>query len=78
MEDGDSLRGTYKGAVTLVSGKYALGERLGIYPGPVAAVIEKELGREVYGLVRGTGISWQFGRSRGPSIGIPVWQRLSK
>jgi len=66
MEDGDSLRGTYKGAVTLVSGKYALVENaLEFTLVPWRPVIEKELGREVYGLVRGSGISWQFGRSRG-------------
>ena len=71
MEDGDSVRGTYKGAVTLVSGKYALVENSREFTlVPWRPVIEKELGREVAGLVRGTGISWQFGRSRGPSIGM--------
>jgi len=71
MEDGDTVRGTYKGAVTLVSGKYALVENSREFTlVPWRPVIEKELGREVYGLVRGTGISWEFGRSRGPSIGM--------
>jgi type IV secretory pathway VirD2 relaxase len=71
MEDGDTVRGTYKGAVTLVSGKYALVENSREFTlVPWRPVIEKELRREVSGLVRGTGISWQFGRSRGPSIGM--------
>jgi hypothetical protein len=33
-------------------------------------VIERELGRQVSGLVRGDGISWELGRQRGLGIGM--------
>lgn len=71
MEDGDTVRGTYKGAVTLVSGKFALVENsLEFTLVPWRPVIEKRLGKEVTGLVRGAGVSWEFGRTRGLGIGM--------
>jgi hypothetical protein len=33
-------------------------------------VIERELGRQVSGLVRGDGISWELDRQRGLGIGM--------
>ncbi|WP_421708587.1 DUF3363 domain-containing protein [Algihabitans sp.] len=33
-------------------------------------VIENALGRQVSGLIRGSGISWEFGRKRGPGTGV--------
>ncbi len=35
---------------------------------PWRALIEKEIGREVGGLIRGDGISWELGRQRGLGI----------
>lgn len=37
---------------------------------PWRPVIERELGREIAGLVRGNDISWEFGRKR--SLGISI------
>jgi hypothetical protein len=35
---------------------------------PWRAVIEKDIGREVIGIMRGTDVSWQLGRMRGLGI----------
>jgi hypothetical protein len=35
---------------------------------PWCPVIEKEIGREVMGVARGTDVSWQFGRRLGLEI----------
>lgn len=70
-ENGARIRGTYRGAVQLASGKYALVERSKEFTlVPWRPVLEKELGRQVAGVMRGSGISWTFGRQRGPSIGM--------
>ena len=70
-EDGERITGRYKGAVELVSGKYALIERSRDFTlVPWRPVIERELGRTISGIVRGDGISWEIGRSRGPGIGM--------
>jgi len=70
-ENGERISGTYRQSVQLVSGKYALVERSREFTlVPWRPVIEKQLGRQVAGLVRGDGISWEFGRKRGPSIGM--------
>ena len=68
-KDGERITGRYKGAVELVSGKYALVENAREFTlVPWRPVIEKELGRTVSGLVRGDGISWEVGRRLG--IGV--------
>jgi hypothetical protein len=70
-ENGERISGTYRQPVQLVSGKYALVERSREFTlVPWRPVIEKALGRQVSGLVRGEGISWEFGRKRGLGIGI--------
>jgi len=70
-ENGERVSGIYRQSVQLVSGKYALVERSREFTlVPWRPVIEKALGRQVSGLVRGEGISWEFGRKRGPSIGM--------
>ena len=70
-ESGQRVSGTYRQSVQLVSGKYALVERSHEFTlVPWRPVIEKALGRQVAGLVRGNGISWDFGRKRGPGIGL--------
>jgi hypothetical protein len=39
--------------------------------GPWRPVLERQLGREISGIVRSSGsISWTFGRERGPEIGM--------
>ena len=53
------------------SGKYALVERSREFTlVPWRPVIEKELGKQVAGLIRGDGISWELGRQRGLGIGM--------
>ncbi|NIA72045.1 relaxase/mobilization nuclease and DUF3363 domain-containing protein [Pelagibius litoralis] len=70
-ESGDRISGTYRQSVQLVSGKYALVERSKEFTlVPWRPVIEKTLGRQVSGFVRGSGISWELGRKRGPGIGM--------
>ena len=67
----ERISGTYRQSVQLVSGKYALVERSREFTlVPWRPVIDKALGRQVSGLVRGGGISWDFGRKRGASIGM--------
>ena len=70
-ESGERISGTYRQSVQLVSGKYALVERSREFTlVPWRPVIEKELGKQVAGLVRGDGISWELGRQRGIGIGM--------
>jgi hypothetical protein len=54
--DGERIYGTFKETVQLSSGKYALIENSRLVPW--RPVIERQLGKEVAGLVRGTDISW--------------------
>jgi hypothetical protein len=69
--NGQRVTGTYHESVQLVSGKFAMVEKSREFTlVPWRPVIEKELGRSVSGLVQDGGISWEFGRTRGPSIGI--------
>ncbi len=66
---GDTIRGTYREAVQLASGRYALVENAQEFTlVPWRPVIERSLGREVVGLVTHGGISWQIGRDRGLGI----------
>jgi len=71
MAEGERITGTYKQAIELVSGKYALVENAYEFTlVPWRPVIEKELGRQVTGIMRGDGISWEFGLKRGLGIGL--------
>jgi type IV secretory pathway VirD2 relaxase len=66
---GETIRGTYREAVQLASGRYALVENAQEFTlAPWRPVIERSLGREVVGLVTDGGISWQIGRDRGLGI----------
>jgi len=71
-QDGEYISGRYKSAVDLVSGKYALVEMrsLEFTLVPWRPVIEKELGRNVAGIMHGDGISWEMGRRREIGIGM--------
>ncbi len=70
-KDGERIYGTFKETVQLASGKYALIENSCEFTlVPWRPIIERELGREVAGLVRGNDISWEFGRKR--SLGISL------
>jgi type IV secretory pathway VirD2 relaxase len=59
--DGAVVRGTYRRAITLASGKFAViqsGDHFTIVQW--RDILERFRGREVTGLVRGTGVSWQL------------------
>ena len=64
--DGETVRGTFTETVQLASGKFALVENAHEFTlVPWRPVIERQLGREVTGIVEGGSISWQMGRKRG-------------
>ena len=69
IEDGQTIRGKLIGSAQLASGRFAMiDDGLGFSLVPWRPVIEKEIGREVLGVMRGDDISWQFGRKRGLGI----------
>lgn len=68
-EDGEQVRGTYRRAIMLTSGRYAmLDDGMCFSLVPWRPVIEPKLGQELSATVRGGGVSWEVGRQRGPSI----------
>jgi type IV secretory pathway VirD2 relaxase len=63
--DGSVVRGTYRRAITLASGKFAVIQRDEHFTlVPWRAILERHRGREVVGIVRGIGVSWQLGMQR--------------
>jgi type IV secretory pathway VirD2 relaxase len=69
--EGERISGTYRGALQLASGKFAIVEKSREFTlVPWRSVIEKELGRQVSGLMQDGGISWELGRARGLGISI--------
>ena len=69
MREGAIVRGTYRRAITLASGKFAVIQRDEHFTlVPWRAILERHRGREVVGVVRGKGVSWQLGRQRNRGI----------
>jgi hypothetical protein len=69
LGEGERVRGTYRRALDLSSGRYALIESAHEFTlVPWRPVLERELGREVNGVVRGRGVSWLFDRERDLSL----------
>ena len=69
IEDGQTIRGRLIGSAQLASGRFAMiDDGLGFSLVPWRPVIEKEIGREVIGVMRGTDVSWQLGRKLGLGI----------
>ena len=67
--DGDRIAGVYLRRVDLASGRFALvedGRQFSLVPW--RPVIDRQLGREVLGVVRGDDISWVLGRDRGLAL----------
>jgi hypothetical protein len=64
---GDHLAGVYRRRVTLASGRFAMIDNgLGFQLVPWRPALEKELGREVRGVIAPGGhVDWNFGRKRG-------------
>jgi type IV secretory pathway VirD2 relaxase len=70
LGDGDRISGIYRRRLALASGRFALiddGKQFVLVPW--REVMERRLGRSVSGVLRSGGVSWSFGRERGPSIG---------
>jgi hypothetical protein len=67
--DGESVSGKFTGTVQLSSGKFAVVEQCHEFTlVPWRPVIDRQLGREVSGIVQGGSVSWQLGRQRGLSL----------
>jgi type IV secretory pathway VirD2 relaxase len=67
--DGETISGTFIGTVQLSSGKFAIVEKGHEFTlVPWRPVIDRQLGREISGIVRGGSVSWQMGRQKGLEI----------
>ena len=67
--DGETVSGKFTGTVQLSSGKFAMVEQSHEFTlVPWRPVIDRQLGREVSGIVQGGSVSWQLGRRRGLGI----------
>jgi hypothetical protein len=67
--DGETVSGKFTGTVQLSSGKFAIVEKSHEFTlVPWRPVIDRQLGREVMGVVQGGSVSWQLGRQRGLGI----------
>lgn len=67
--NGESISGKFTGTAQLSSGKFAVVEKSHEFTlVPWRPVIDRQLGREVMGVVQGGSVSWQLGRSRGLGI----------
>lgn len=68
-QEGQRVTGIYRRSVMLASGRYAvLEDGKGFSLVPWKPVIEQRLGQQLAATIRGSAVSWEFGRSRG--IGI--------
>src|SRR6185312_14438311 len=66
---GGQIEGVYREPLQLVSGKFAVIEKARDFTlVPWRPVLDRELGKNVRGMMRGDAISWTLGRSRGQSI----------
>src|SRR5690606_14833319 len=65
-KDGETVSGKFTGTVQLSSGKFAVVEKSHEFTLVTwRPVIDRQLGREVTGVVQGGSVSWQLGRQRG-------------
>ncbi|WP_312683327.1 relaxase/mobilization nuclease domain-containing protein [Stenotrophomonas chelatiphaga] len=70
VTDGQRVAGIYRRSIMLASGRYAmLDDGMGFSLVPWNPVIEKRLGQAMSAGVRGSGVSWGFGRNPGPTVG---------
>ncbi len=66
---GDRVEGVFKRHIDLAQGRFAIIEKSREFSlVPWKPVLEKQIGKQVSGIVRESGISWTFGRQRGPEI----------
>jgi hypothetical protein len=67
--DGETVTGKFTGTVQLSSGKFAIVEKSHEFTlVPWRPVIDRQLGKEVAGIVQGGSIDWQLGRQRGVGL----------
>ncbi|GGE55070.1 hypothetical protein GCM10007276_35080 [Agaricicola taiwanensis] len=67
--DGENASGKFTGTVQLSSGKFAVVEKSHEFTlVPWRPVIDRQLGREVMGVVQGGSVSWQLGRQKGLAL----------
>ena len=70
LAEGEYVSGAFRKRLSLASGRFVMiDDGLGFSLVPWRPALERELGRHVTGIVRGTGIDWTFGRQRGLGIG---------
>jgi type IV secretory pathway VirD2 relaxase len=70
IHEGQTVRGKLVGSAQLASGRFAMiDDALGFSLVPWRPVLEKEIGRQVMGVMGGGDISWQLGRAIGLGIG---------
>ncbi len=63
---GETVTGKLTGTMQLSSGKFAVVEQSHEFTlVPWRPIIDRQLGREVSGIVQGGSVSWQLGRQRG-------------
>jgi type IV secretory pathway VirD2 relaxase len=67
LAEGESIAGVYRQRVSLASGRFAMiDDGLGFSLVPWTPSLERQLGRQVFGSMRSSGmIDWSFGRQRG-------------
>ena len=70
VQDGERIDGVYKRPVHLASGKYAIIARSKEFTlVPWRPVLEGQRGKTIDGEMRGSSVSFEFGRNRGMGIG---------
>src|SRR5262245_2610313 len=67
LAEGESIAGVYRQRASLASGRFAMiDDGLGFSLVPWTPSLQRQLGRQVFGSVRSSGmIDWSFGRQRG-------------
>ena len=69
--EGERVTGVFTGTTQLNSGKYALIENAHEFTlVPWRSIMDERLGRQISGIVRNSGISWDFERKRTLGIGM--------
>jgi hypothetical protein len=69
VTDGERVTGVYRRSVQLASGRFAmLDDGMGFSLAPWKPVIEQRLGQTMTAVMRGSSVSWEFGRQRRTSI----------
>jgi hypothetical protein len=65
-QDGERVSGVYRQRFDLASGRFAMiDDGLGFSLVPWSPSLERQLGRDVWGLAHGDSIEWSFARTRG-------------